>query len=202
MATKIARLLFVRISEELGTLEEDRRGYQTQRRITAACMALTSDMLKRYSYSKTKETPQIYIWNCDGQRNCPKHVRLYSKNKFEKLVHLFRFIIRNITMHGPLNVKCWWDFSSIGWLAERRVPSDIVSMSNLPYLIVTYFHIVPSKWDTCTLSYWNIIRLRKTSFNICKLQVNYSDNKFWYNIPQYRCYFVLPCDNDNWKYIS
>ena len=29
-----------------------------------------------------------------GQRNCPKHVEFYSKNKFEKLVHLFGFIIR------------------------------------------------------------------------------------------------------------
>ena len=30
----------------------------------------------------------------DGQRNCPKHVGFYSKNKFEKLVHLVGFIIR------------------------------------------------------------------------------------------------------------
>jgi len=30
----------------------------------------------------------------DGQRNCPKHVEFYSKNKFEKLVHLFGFVIR------------------------------------------------------------------------------------------------------------
>ena len=30
----------------------------------------------------------------DGQRNCPKHVEYYSKNKFEKLVHLVGFIIR------------------------------------------------------------------------------------------------------------
>ena len=30
----------------------------------------------------------------DGQRNCPKHVEFYSKNKFEKLVHLVSFIIR------------------------------------------------------------------------------------------------------------
>ena len=29
----------------------------------------------------------------DGPKNCPKHVELYSKNKFEKLVHLFSFII-------------------------------------------------------------------------------------------------------------
>jgi len=30
----------------------------------------------------------------DGQRNCPKHVEFYSKNKFEKLVLLVGFIIR------------------------------------------------------------------------------------------------------------
>ena len=30
----------------------------------------------------------------DGQRNCPKHVQFYSKNKFEKLVSLVGFIIR------------------------------------------------------------------------------------------------------------
>ena len=28
----------------------------------------------------------------DAQRNCPKHVEFYSKNKFEKLVHLIDFI--------------------------------------------------------------------------------------------------------------
>ena len=31
----------------------------------------------------------------DGQRNCPKHVEFYSKNKFEKLVHLVGFIMRS-----------------------------------------------------------------------------------------------------------
>ena len=29
-----------------------------------------------------------------GQRNSTKHVEFYSKNKFEKLVHLIGFIIR------------------------------------------------------------------------------------------------------------
>jgi len=32
----------------------------------------------------------------DGQKNCPKHVEFYSKNKFEKLVHLVGFIIRTM----------------------------------------------------------------------------------------------------------
>jgi hypothetical protein len=30
----------------------------------------------------------------DGQKTCPKHVQFYSKNTFEKLVHLVDFIIR------------------------------------------------------------------------------------------------------------
>ena len=30
----------------------------------------------------------------DGQRNCPKQVEFYSKNKFEKLVNLVGFIVR------------------------------------------------------------------------------------------------------------
>ena len=48
---------------------------------------------------------QSYIWHIqllcvqwktpdDGQRKCPKHVELYSKIKFEKLVHLVAYIIR------------------------------------------------------------------------------------------------------------
>jgi len=32
----------------------------------------------------------------DGQRNYPKNVEFYSKNKFEKLVHLVGFIVRNL----------------------------------------------------------------------------------------------------------
>ena len=30
----------------------------------------------------------------DGQRNCPKNVEFYSKNKFEKFMRLVGFIIR------------------------------------------------------------------------------------------------------------
>jgi hypothetical protein len=33
----------------------------------------------------------------DGQKNCPKHVEFHSKNKFEKLVQLVGFIIRNLS---------------------------------------------------------------------------------------------------------
>jgi len=32
----------------------------------------------------------------DGQRNYPKHVEFYSKNKFEKLVYIVGLIIRSL----------------------------------------------------------------------------------------------------------
>jgi len=50
----------------------------------------------------------------DGPRNCPKHVQFHSKKKFEKLVHLVGFIIRNLTrcMVTWTSNKIWdWDAS-------------------------------------------------------------------------------------------
>jgi len=43
----------------------------------------------------------------DGRRNCKKHVEFYSKNKFEKLVHLVGFVILRIyhDTRRHLNVK-------------------------------------------------------------------------------------------------
>ena len=52
----------------------------------------------------------------DGQRNCPKHVKFHSKNKFEKLVHLVGFIIRiYYNARSPerkisLHFTCWLIF--------------------------------------------------------------------------------------------
>jgi hypothetical protein len=38
------------------------------------------------------------------QKNCPKHVEFYSKNKSEKLVHLVGFIIR--IYHDACSSEC------------------------------------------------------------------------------------------------
>jgi len=54
----------------------------------------------------TVETPD------DGQRNCPKHVEFYSKNKFEKLVHLTGFIIK--IYHDARLVTCTSDIVVFG----------------------------------------------------------------------------------------
>ena len=41
----------------------------------------------------------------DGQKNCQKHVQFHSKNKFEKLVRLVAFIIRNLARYERQTIK-------------------------------------------------------------------------------------------------
>ena len=54
--------------------------------------------------------------------NCPKHVEFYSKNKFEKLVHLVGFIIRmDSNTHYTTcaeQLLCVLTFLTFSWLFE------------------------------------------------------------------------------------
>jgi len=60
----------------------------------------------------------IYLLLCiqcwapnDGQINCLKHVKFYSKNKFDKLLNLFGFIIRR-NLLVCLKRRCVFAFNS------------------------------------------------------------------------------------------
>ena len=60
----------------------------------------------------------VQYWSPDdGQRNCLKHVGSYSKNKFEKLVHLVGFIIRilNFLLCCPLGVRIFGQIVQWNW---------------------------------------------------------------------------------------
>jgi hypothetical protein len=68
--------------------------------------------IHRTTQITTKQTVSRPVWHIpllciqrktpdNGQRNLPKHVDFYSKNKFEKLVHLVGFIIRIWGGIGP-----------------------------------------------------------------------------------------------------
>jgi len=56
-----------------------------------------------YRFADSLRSANLYdVYHCcvysektpdDGQRNCPKHVEFYCKNKFEKLLHVVGFII-------------------------------------------------------------------------------------------------------------
>ena len=65
----------------------------------------TQQWYMSYWFADTSQTVSEPVWHIpllcvqrktsdDGQGNCPKHVEFYSKNKFEKLVHLVGFVIR------------------------------------------------------------------------------------------------------------
>ena len=64
-----------------------------------------------------------------GQRNCPKHVEFYSKNKFEKLVYLVGFIIRiyhdapspESQTHSITRVYVTWLFTSKDSLTTHAI---------------------------------------------------------------------------------
>jgi len=68
--------------------------------IQVACR-IRMEPVPSWSCSQAVSKPVGYIpllcvqWKTpgDGQRNCPKHVEFYSKNKFDKLVHLVGSII-------------------------------------------------------------------------------------------------------------
>jgi hypothetical protein len=71
------------------------------------CWQLASRIMIFHPDPARKLSTNLYdIYHCclnsektpdDGQSNCPKHVEFHSKNKFEKLVHLVCFIIRNLS---------------------------------------------------------------------------------------------------------
>jgi len=49
-------------------------------------------------------TPLLFVqWKTpvDRQRNCPKHVEFYSKNKVEKLVYLIDWLTLGSSPYGP-----------------------------------------------------------------------------------------------------
>jgi hypothetical protein len=50
-----------------------------------------------------------YLTPYDGQKSCPCHVESYSKNKFEKLVHLVGSIIKKFChIHYQHNELPFW----------------------------------------------------------------------------------------------
>ena len=66
----------------------------------------------------------------DGQRKCPKHVEFCSKNKFQKLVHIFGFIIR--TYHDARSLE-----RQIGWNNIRRFVRMRIQLAQINTLIIT-----------------------------------------------------------------
>ena len=91
----------------------------------------------------------------DGQRNCPKHVGFYSKNKFEKLVHLVSFIIRIYhDARSPERQTCaYCDFQLTVGRVEMELQTVNCKAQHVPiavYIQYTYWWWATNMPETCT----------------------------------------------------
>ena len=71
----------------------------------------------------------------DGQSNCPKHADFNSKNKFEKLVHLVGFIIRNLS-------RC-----AVTWMPKKKAHGFRVAFRMEPHWAVISLQFVLEPWN-------------------------------------------------------
>jgi len=133
-----------------------------------------------YTHAVSKpvwQTPLLCVqWKTpdDGQRNCPKQVEFYSKNKFEKLVRLVRFIIR--IYHLDVRVHSWEKFpvccisfkiirqNSTVWL-KTRVFGTWYLISHLSFR--TLRTVLLRAWNTVVMAlfFWIIFVIVKKSCN-------------------------------------
>ena len=74
----------------------------------------------------------------DGQRNCPKHVEIQFKNKFEKLANLVGFIIRNKRYISNLLSTMAVRFVRICYLRHHVRTTDVMSC-NMADTLPSYF---------------------------------------------------------------
>jgi len=84
-------------------------------------------MLSAYVSAYVWHIPLLCVqWKTpdDGQRNCPKHVEFYSKNEFEKSVHLVGFIIRmyeDVYGQAIQRICQWCLWLSSGWRSSEEI---------------------------------------------------------------------------------
>jgi hypothetical protein len=74
----------------------------------------------------------------DGHSNCPKHVEFHSNNKFEKLVHLFGFIIRKkvLQMAGKI-------LQFLSWIWPHVLNTHFSDLSLSPYTFLLLRRLYP-----------------------------------------------------------
>jgi len=77
----------------------------------------------------------------DGLRNCPKHVEIYSKNKFEKLVHPFGFVIRIYhdarSPERRRTLSCSYLFTDVTVLC-KTLPNSVMYVNTMFWLVQSY----------------------------------------------------------------
>jgi len=67
------------------------------------------------------------------ERNCPKHVEFYSKNKFEKLVHLVGVSIRiyHDARSSERQICLYWTTQSVSLTEQLNVSTLVIHLYNI-----------------------------------------------------------------------
>ena len=91
-----------------------------------------------------------------GQRNCPKYVDFYSKNKYEKSVHLVGFIVRNQS-------RC-----TVTWTSKMNKICSLYSSGNFPGVSSSDAGEIPRRIQT---TFWT--RRKSQNYNDQNVFVNY-----------------------------
>jgi len=112
---------------------------------------IRTELVPSWSCSQAIRKPVCHIpllrvrWKApdDGQRNSPKHVEFYSKNKFEKLVHLVGFIIR--IYHDAWSPERKICKIHVEWL--RCCATNRKVAGSIPTDIIGFFIDIKSFWS-------------------------------------------------------
>jgi len=147
-----------------------------------ACRIRTELQFRRDPVRKLSRN--LYVLLCvqwktpvDGQRNCPKHVEFYSKNKFEKLLHLVGFIVRiqpNVFMFQVSKFPWIWtlratdsrDVGSNYFVIQRLIPQERNPWTKNT-VVSGYFQLFNSHFLPCFLSSKKLTKLPQSNFTRC-----------------------------------
>jgi len=149
-----------------------------------------SSSVRHQEYAQQRYIPLLCVqWRTpdDGQRNCPKHVEFYSKNKFEKLVHLFGFIIRTHTFFSFSLFNAVWTCAV--WNVRDSCYMLLVALSQ------------DTNWSTVLRCRLALLRLDFLQFlaqslrvycdgchaMCCNMSENWSKLQSWNNYPTTKC---------------
>ena len=144
------------------------------------CCRISTELVW-YCCSKTKPFPS---WSCsqavskpvwhipllcvqwktrsDGQRNCPKHVEFYSKNKFEKLETRKKkvMILNKYSQTFPANTRIASPESSV-WSVSRKLEFHYQKCDQQVHLQICRFIVLYTAWPSWS---WSVKdKLHRTS---------------------------------------
>ena len=119
----------------------------------------------------------------DGQRNCPKHVEFHSKNKFEKLVCLVGFIIRNVS-------RCtatWTSNRLLSQTLDTKFDTYLAQYNDQWSGSIVFVRNIPiAETDRCSVPNINYKLLRKG-----KVTGSSADSTSWFRSVHWVCFSLV-----------